>query len=85
MARTPRPRLMWTSGVLQTLRSSDQELRMRSGERVEVVGTTTDATGPVVIVSADVRVLRDGALLTVPAHLVAKVRTEEAPCVGADS
>lgn len=76
---------MWTSGVLNTLRSSEPDLRMRSGQKVEVVGTTTDSTGPVPIVSADVRVLRDGALLTVPAHLVGKVRTEESTSVGADS
>jgi hypothetical protein len=76
MARPHGPHLMWTSAVLNTRESTDAELRGRHGQKVEVLGTTTDRTGLLVRISLDVRVICDGALITVPPFQIRRLREE---------
>lgn len=76
MARTSRPRLIWTSGRLSTRGNQDARLRMRDGQKVEVVGITTHTTHLGTIQTADCIAIPDGALLTVSINEVWRMREE---------
>lgn len=68
---------MWTSGVLATRENPNILLRVRHRQKVEVVGVTTDNTGPIPVLTADCISLYDGAMLVVPVEQVRDVRAEE--------